>query len=200
MALKKCHAIYFIYIPVLFSILLVYNDDDDDYSPSLSDSTSCLTIVCTLKRLQRVYTYIIETLFCCKRDSERTTAWPFLIRSVARLPSSSLLFYFSPLHSVLSPFHHPSFFFLLTLLTLMSRRASSSTIMPPPSDRDIVMVPSQFPPSQPPPPPQYPPQHSNNTPKLPNDIIEKYKKLKRKYFDLDEVCPSSTQLAFSHKH
>jgi len=62
----------------------------------------------------------------------------------------------------------------------MSRRASSSA-MGPPADRDVVMAPPQFPQQQ------YQPQHNNSAPKPTVDVNEKYKKLKRKYFDLEEV-------------
>jgi len=43
------------------------------------------------------------------------------------------------------------------------------------------MAPPQFPPQQ-----QYQPQHNNGAPKPTVDVNEKYKKLKRKYFDLEE--------------
>jgi len=49
--------------------------------------------------------------------------------------------------------------------------------MGPPPDRDVVMGP-------PPVPPQ---QIAQQKPKDPQEIAEKYKKLKRRYFELEEV-------------
>ena len=68
----------------------------------------------------------------------------------------------------------------------MSIRASSSgnTPMGPPADRDVVMAPPQFNPQQYPPPPNQP---TNVQQKPPQEYVEKYKRLKRKYFELEEV-------------
>lgn len=68
----------------------------------------------------------------------------------------------------------------------MSIRASSSgnTPMGPPADRDVVMAPPQFNPQQYPPPPNQP---AGVQQKPPQDYVEKYKRLKRKYFELEEV-------------
>ncbi|KAF9783105.1 FYRN-domain-containing protein, partial [Thelephora terrestris] len=67
----------------------------------------------------------------------------------------------------------------------MSIRASSSgnTPMGPPADRDVVMAPPQFNPQQ------FPPaqtQPANVQQKPPQDYVEKYKRLKRKFFELEE--------------
>jgi hypothetical protein len=56
--------------------------------------------------------------------------------------------------------------------------------MGPPADRDVVMAPPQFNPQQYPPPPNQP---AGVQQKPPQDYVEKYKRLKRKYFELEEV-------------
>ena len=56
--------------------------------------------------------------------------------------------------------------------------------MGPPADRDVVMAPPQFNPQQYPPPPNQP---ANVQQKPPQDYVDKYKRLKRKYFELEEV-------------
>ena len=56
--------------------------------------------------------------------------------------------------------------------------------MGPPVDRDVVMAPPQFNPQQYPPPPGQPVPIQQ---KPPQDCVEKYKRLKRKYFELEEV-------------
>ena len=56
--------------------------------------------------------------------------------------------------------------------------------MGPPADRDIVMAPPQFNPQQYPAPPNQP---ANVQQKPPQEYVEKYKRLKRKYFELEEV-------------
>lgn len=61
----------------------------------------------------------------------------------------------------------------------MSRRRSTSTMGPPP-DRDVVMGP-------PPIPAPLPQQSVQQKPKDSHEITEKYKKLKRRYFELEEV-------------
>lgn len=61
----------------------------------------------------------------------------------------------------------------------MSRRRSSTSTMGPPPDRDILMGP--------PPVPAPPQQSSQQKPKDTQEITEKYKKLKRRYFELEEV-------------
>lgn len=68
----------------------------------------------------------------------------------------------------------------------MSIRASSSgnASMGPPADRDVVMAPPQFNPQQFPPPLN---QQVAVQQKPPQDYVEKYKRLKRKYFELEEV-------------
>lgn len=55
--------------------------------------------------------------------------------------------------------------------------------MGPPADRDVVMAPPQFSPQQ----QQYPQQNTNHAQKPAVEVNEKYKKLKRKYFDLEDV-------------
>lgn len=62
----------------------------------------------------------------------------------------------------------------------MSRRRSSSNAMGPPPDRDVVMGP----------PPVPAPASSTASPsksKDGQDINEKYRKLKRRFFELEEV-------------
>ena len=85
----------------------------------------------------------------------------------------------------------------------MSIRASSSgnTPMGPPADRDVVMAPPQFNPQQYPPPPN---QQAGVQQKPPQDYVEKYKRLKRKYFELEDVSvvrncgPPASTPPFSH--
>lgn len=88
----------------------------------------------------------------------------------------------------------------------MSIRASSSgnTPMGPPVDRDVVMAPPQFNSQQFPPPLNQP---ANIPQKPPQDCVEKYKRLKRKYFELEEVrivvakTPAAPPIhPFSHIH
>lgn len=55
--------------------------------------------------------------------------------------------------------------------------------MGPPVDRDVVMAPPQFNPQQYLPPPN----QQAGVQKPPQDCVEKYKRLKRKYFELEEV-------------
>jgi hypothetical protein len=64
--------------------------------------------------------------------------------------------------------------------------------MAPPTDRDVVMAPPQFQ------SPSYPPPQQNIQ-KPQADVSEKYKKLKRKFFDLEEVWGRCLVL-FSHNH
>ena len=82
----------------------------------------------------------------------------------------------------------------------MSIRASSSGNAPmgPPADRDVVMAPPQFNPQQYPPPPNQP---ASVQQKPPQEYIEKYKRLKRKYFELEEVrvCSGPQTVAFPSK-
>jgi hypothetical protein len=59
----------------------------------------------------------------------------------------------------------------------MSRRRSASNAMGPPPDRDLVMGP--------PPPPL--PSTQQQPSKDNQDIGEKYRKLKRRYFELEDV-------------
>jgi len=56
--------------------------------------------------------------------------------------------------------------------------------MGPPVDRDVVMAPPQFNPQQYPTPPNQP---ASVPQKPPQDCVDKYKRLKRKYFELEEV-------------
>ena len=62
----------------------------------------------------------------------------------------------------------------------------TSTTMGPPQDRDVAMRPPPPPhlPSTQPPPPQ-PTKDSQ-------EVLEKYRKLKRRYFELEEVCRAPT--------
>jgi hypothetical protein len=61
----------------------------------------------------------------------------------------------------------------------------TSTTMGPPQDRDVAMgpPPPRLPSTQPP-----PPQATKDTP----DVLEKYRKLKRRYFELEEVRRAPT--------
>lgn len=61
----------------------------------------------------------------------------------------------------------------------MSRHRSTSSMGPPP-DRDVVMGP-------PPVPAPSSQQGAQQKPKDNQEIVEKYKKLKRRYFELEEV-------------
>jgi len=56
--------------------------------------------------------------------------------------------------------------------------------MGPPVDRDVVMAPPQFNSQQYPTPPNQP---ASVPQKPPQDCVDKYKRLKRKYFELEEV-------------
>ncbi|TFK71299.1 hypothetical protein BDN72DRAFT_470448 [Pluteus cervinus] len=67
----------------------------------------------------------------------------------------------------------------------MSRRRSSSNAMGPPPDRDPPMGPPPLPASASHPPPD-PDQHQHGKPKDSPDVGEKYKKLKRRYIELEE--------------
>ncbi|KAF7980654.1 hypothetical protein HWV62_37476 [Athelia sp. TMB] len=87
----------------------------------------------------------------------------------------------------------------------MSRRRSGS-IMGPPPDRDVIMGPPPVPAPSSQQAGQHaalpPPQASHHTPKGDQDITEKYKKLKRRYFELEEVSivkhkEAATELARS---
>jgi hypothetical protein len=65
----------------------------------------------------------------------------------------------------------------------MNRTRSLSGIMGPPTDRDVVMGPPPIPPPLGPPQPPALPQKSKET----QEIVDKYKRLKRRYFELEEV-------------
>ncbi|KAH7909241.1 FYRN-domain-containing protein, partial [Hygrophoropsis aurantiaca] len=77
-------------------------------------------------------------------------------------------------------FHHlQRLFFYFSHQHQMSRRRSISTAMGPPPDRDIIMGP-------PPPPLPSAQQPIQQTSKDNQEITEKYRKLKRRYFELED--------------
>jgi hypothetical protein len=65
----------------------------------------------------------------------------------------------------------------------MNRAHSLTPTMAPPSDKDIIMGP----PPVPSPLPIVPSAKPGPAPKDNQEIVEKYKRLKRKYFELEEV-------------
>lgn len=79
----------------------------------------------------------------------------------------------------------------------MSRRRSSSSAMGPPPAKDVVMGP---PPVPAPVSPQ-PSMPATSPPKIKDsqDISEKYKKLKRRFFELEEVSAYLPLFLFGEK-
>ena len=65
----------------------------------------------------------------------------------------------------------------------MSRRPAQMLPPPPPADRDVIMGPPPVPPHQP-----FTPSSLQNS-KDPRDVSEKYYKLKRKFWEMEEVSP-----------
>jgi len=133
------------------------------------------------------FSELSEIVLCLEFMSLCCLVW--VCACLGLIPASLLFLFGSPTLSQTSIISKTRVQHYNIIHSTMSRRRSTSTAMGPPPDRDIMMGP--------PPVPAPLPSATHQKTKDGQEIVEKYRKLKRRFFELEEV--SVISLSFSIK-